>query len=566
MKRNRLFPILLGLASMTLANAAPSYDLLIKQGTLYDGSGGPPYVADVAVNGQKIVAIGDFPRARGKREIEASGLAVTPGFINMLSWANESLLVDGRSMSDIVQGVTLEVMGEGSSMGPLNARMKVERKARQGDIHYEIQWTTLGEYLDFLVAKGISTNVASFVGATTIREHEIGSADRAPTAPELARMQALVRGAMREGALGLASALIYAPAFYSSTEELIALNQAVAEYGGLYISHLRSESGRLPEAVDELIRIARESGVPAEIYHLKMAGKANWGKFTSVVSKIEQARARGLRITADMYTYTAAATGLDAAMPPWVQEGGFDAWTQRLRDPEIRQRVAREMRSDTEQWENFYRLAGPEKMRLVGFKSAKLKALTGKTLAQIARMRGTPPAMTAMDLVVEDQSRISTIYFLMSEDNLRKQIALPWVSFGSDAASINPAGVFLKSSPHPRAYGNFSRLLARYVRDEHLLPLREAVRRLTALPAKNLGIRSRGQLKVGFFADLLLFDPAAIQDHASFTSPHHLSTGMREVFVNGVQVLDHGRHTGALPGMVVRGPGYRGDQRTNHGS
>ena len=538
--------------------AAPMYDLVIRGGTVYDGSGAEPVVADVALQADTIAAIGDLSDTEGREEIEAEGLAVAPGFINMLSWATESLIEDGRSQSDIRQGVTLEVFGEGWSMGPLNETMKADEKAGQSHIQYDIAWTTLGEYLEHLAERGISTNVASFVGATTVRIHELGYEDRAPTSEELGRMRDLVRQAMEEGALGVGSSLIYAPAFYASTDELIELAKVAAAYDGLYISHLRSEGNRLLEAVGELITIAREADIRAEIYHLKAAGEPNWDKLDAVIDTIEAVRAEGLDVTADMYTYTAGATGLDAAMPPWVQEGGFEAWRSRLQDDSTRARVAQEMQTPTDEWENFFTAAGPEKMLLVGFRKEALRPLTGKTLAEVAAERGTTPAETAMDLVVEDSSRVGTVYFLMNEDNVRRQIALPWVSFGSDAESSAPEGVFLKSNPHPRAYGTFARLLGQYVRDEGIIPLEEAIRRLTTLPAANLKIQRRGALQPGYFADVVVFDPARIQDHATFAEPHQYATGVEHVLVNGVPVLRDGEHTGATPGRVVRGPGWTG--------
>jgi len=537
---------------------AANYDLLIRNGTIYDGSARAPVVGDVAVNGDTIAAVGKLTDARGKAEIDARGLAVAPGFINMLSWANESLIQDGRSQSDIRQGVTLEVMGEGESMGPLNDTMKKEMGEQQGDIKFDVKWTTLGEYLDYLVQRGVSCNVASFVGATTVRIHEIGYADRPPTSEELERMKQLVRQAMGEGALGVGSSLIYAPAFYAKTDELVALAKVASESGGMYISHIRSEGTRLLEAADELITISREAKIPAEFYHLKAAGQPSWSKLDGLIQKIEAARAAGLRITADMYTYTAGQTGLDAAMPPWVQEGGYKAWAERLKDPAIRERVKREMDTPTDQWENFFIASGsPDKILLIGFKNDKLKPLTGKTLAEVAKTRGTSPEETAMDLVIEDGSRVSTVYFLMSEDNVRKEVALPWVSFGSDAESLAPEGVFLKSNPHPRAYGNFARLLGKYVRDEKIVPLQEAIRRLSALPAENLKLDRRGALKPGYFADVVVFDPAKIQDHATYEKPHRYSTGVLHVFVNGAQVLKNGEHSGAKPGRAVRGPGWK---------
>jgi N-acyl-D-amino-acid deacylase len=553
--------ILLGALVLCAALPAPAetYDVLIRNGTIYDGSGGAPFRGDVAINGDSIAAVGALPDAHGRQEIDARGLAVAPGFINMLSWANESLIADGRSQSDIRQGVTLEIMGEGESMGPLNASMKKDMLENEGDIKFDVPWTTLGEYLDYLAQRGVSPNIASFVGATTARVHEIGYANRPPTPEELERMKLLVAQAMEEGALGVASALIYAPAFYAKTDELIALAKVSADHGGIYISHMRNEGNRLLEAADELLTIAREAGVPAEIYHLKAAGAANYHKLDELIQKVESARAAGLRVTADMYTYTAAATGLDAAMPPWVQEGGYNDWAKRLRDPAIRERVKKEMSTPTDLWENLYLLAGsPEKVLLVGFKSDKLKPLTGRTLASVAAQRGQSAEETAMDLVVEDGSRVEVVYFLMSEENIRKQIKLPWMSFCSDAASLAPEGVFLKSSAHPRAYGNVARLLGRYVRDEKNISLAEAVRRLTSLPAANLHLQRRGALKTGNFADVVVFDPDKIQDHATFDHPLQYSTGMVHVFVNGALVLKNGEHTGAKPGRVVRGPGWKG--------
>ncbi|MDH3362385.1 MAG: D-aminoacylase [Gammaproteobacteria bacterium] len=535
------------------------YDLLIVNGTVYDGLGGDPYVADVAIRDDRIAAIGrDLGLAT--RIIDASGLAVAPGFINMLSWATESLIEDGRSQSDIRQGVTLEVMGEGWTMGPLSDSMKVEALARQGDIQFEIAWTSLGEYLQYLEDKGISTNVASFVGATTLRIHEVGYEDRPPTDDELQRMRDHVRTAMEEGALGVGSSLIYPPAFFAETSELIALCEIAAEYGGRYISHIRSEGSQFVEAVDELIAIARAAGIDAEIYHLKAAGEANFDKLETVFRRIEDARAEGLDITANMYTYTAGATGLGAAMPPWVQEGGYDAWAERLRDPAIRARLEEEITTPSDDWENLYLMAGgPENMVLAGFKNPELKPLTGKTLAEVADMRRTSPITTMMDLVVEDGSRVGTIYFIMSEENIRKKIAKPWMAFGSDAESLAPEGNFLLSSTHPRAYGTFARLLGKYVRDEQVISLQEAIRRLTSLPADNLKIRRRGVLQKDYYADVVIFDPQTVQDHATFAEPHKYSSGVQHVLVNGVPVLMDGEHTGATPGRFLKGPGYAGE-------
>jgi len=555
----RASALLIGLTLAVSCDRAPQYDVVIRGGHIYDGSGTAPVVADVGIDGDTIAALGALPNARGRIEIDASGMAVAPGFINMLSWATESLIEDGRSQSDIRQGVTLEVMGEGWSMGPLNDRMKQEAVEQQGDIKYEIAWTTLGEYLDYLVQRGVSTNVASFVGATTVRIHEIAYEDRPPTAEELERMKGLVQQAMEEGAVGLASSLIYPPAFYAETDELIELAKVVADYDGLYISHMRSEGNQLLEALDELITIAREARVPAEIYHLKAAGQANYGKMDDVIARVEAARAEGLRITADMYTYTAGATGLGAGMPPWAQEGGLDAWIARLEDPALRPRILAEMRTPTDEWENLMLATGtPENVLLVGFKSEALKPLTGKSLAEVAAMRGKSAEETAIDLVIEDHNNVGAVFFLMSEENVAKKIAQPWVSFCSDAESLAPEGVFLKSNPHPRAYGTFARLLGKYVREEGVIPLEEAVRRLTSLPASNLNIERRGALAPGYYADVVVFDPATITDPATFAQPHQYATGVQHVFVNGTQVLRDGEHTGALPGRVVRGAGWRG--------
>lgn len=556
---HRLGCLLFMLATIANLHGAGSYDLILRHGTIYDGSGQPPVQGDVAVKGDKIAAVGRLGEATAKRELNIKGLAIAPGFINVLSWANESLIEDGRSQSNIRQGVTLEILGEGESMGPLNSTMRQEMRDAQGDIKYDVTWTTLGEYLDHLVQRGVACNVASFLGATTVRIHELGYENRPPTRAELRRMRRLVRDAMEEGALGIASSLIYAPAFYAQTDELIALCKVVAEYNGIYISHLRSEGNTFLEALDELLRISREARLPAQIYHLKAAGQANWHKMDAAIRKIEAARASGLKITADMYTYTAGATGLDAAMPPWVQEGGYQQWAERLKDPDLRRRVLKEMATPTDEWESLYLMAGSaDKVLLVGFKSEKLKHLTGKSLAEVAKLRGQSPEDAAIDLVIEDGSRVNAVYFLMSEDNVRKQIQLPWVSFNSDSASLAAEGVFLKSNPHPRAYGNFARLLGKYVREEKLIPLEEAVRRLTTFPAETLKLDRRGALKPGYFADLVVFDPATIQDHATYEQPHQYATGVAHVFVNGVQVLADGEHTGAKPGQVVRGPGWKG--------
>ena len=576
----RFFSLLLAATLALSACSSPDYDVIIRGGTVYDGSGDAPVTADVGLRADTIAAVGDLSAASGATEIDAEGLAVAPGFINMLSWATNALIIDGRSQSDIRQGVTLEVFGEGWSMGPLNDAMKRERLRdavsdlgaldavaerlgveATGDT-LTWPWTTLGEYLNFLEQKGVAPNVASFVGATTVRIHEMGYADRAPTPDELERMRGLVRQAMDEGALGVGSSLIYAPAFYANTDELIALAEVAAEDDGMYISHLRSEGNRLLEALDELITIARAADIQSEVYHLKAAGQANWDKLGPAIERIEAARDEGLGVAANMYTYTAGSTGLNAAMPPWVQEGGFEAWRQRLQDPAIRARVAEAMDTPTDEWENLYLAAGADNVLLTGFRNEALRPLIGQTLAEVAADRGTTPAETAMDLVVEDSSRVDVVYFLMSEENVQRQIALPWMTFGSDAGSMATEGVFLESNTHPRAYGNFARLLGKYVREEQVIPLEEAIHRLTALPAERLNIRHRGRLKPGYFADLALFDPEAIQDHATYEDPHQYATGMRHVIVNGTPVLRNGEPTGATPGRVVHGPGWTGWDET----
>ena len=557
-----LFKSLILILLMFSCSSHKDYDILIKNGIIADGSGNPTYIGSVGINADTIAAVGKL-KATGRLEIDATDLVVAPGFINMLSWATESLIQNGRSESDIMQGVTLEVFGEGWSMGPLNKNLKKELQlpTEQGDIKYDIDWNTLDEYLQSLVRRGISPNVASFIGATTVRINHIGYENRAPTDEELNSMKQMVKEAMEDGALGVGSSLIYAPAFYSSTEELIELSKVASEYNGLYISHMRSEGNRLLQGVDELITIANEADIRAEIYHLKMSGKENWNKYDEVVKKIDSARTSGLRITTNMYTYIAGATGLDASMPPWVQEGGYEKWAERLQDSKIRRRVLKEMTNPTDEWENLMYSAGtPDNLLLVGFKNDSLRHYTGKTLTQVAKIHGKSPEETAMDLVIADGSRVGTVYFLMSEENIKKQVALPYMSFGSDASSLSPEGVFLNSSTHPRAYGNFSRLLGKYVRDEQIISIEEAVRKLTSLPASNLKIKKRGSLSKGYFADLAIFNPETIQDHATFAKPHQLSTGMIHVFVNGEQVLKNGKHTGAKPGRVVRGPGYKKPQ------
>jgi N-acyl-D-amino-acid deacylase len=547
-----LLPLLLSLSACRGApdDAAvePDHDVIIRGGTIYDGTGGESFTADVALDADRIAAIGDLDGARGAIEIDATGLAVSPGFINMLSWANDSLIEDGRSLSDIRQGVTLEVMGEGHSMGPLNDAMREEQIERQKDITYDITWTTLGEYLEFLEERGISTNVASFVGATSVRQHELGYEDREPTPDELERMKALVRQAMEEGAVGLGSSLPYVPAPFASTEELIELASAAAEYDGLYISHIRNEGDEIFDAIEEFLQIVREAEIRGEIYHLKVSLRRNFDKLDEVIGRIEAAREEGLPVTADIYTYHASSTGLNYDLPSWAKEGGHEAFIERLKDPEIRKRIA----ADTD-------MIPPEDILLVSFRNEELRHLTGKTLAEVAAERGTPPVETAMDLIVEDDSRIGTVRFTMSEDNIRKKIALPWVAFCSDSASIAPEPPFTNAQPHPRAYGSFARLLGKYVREEGIIPLEEAIRRLTGFPATNLKLTGRGLLEPGYFADVVVFDPDTVIDRATFQEPHQLAVGVEHVFVNGVRVLANGEHTGATPGRFVKGPGFRGD-------
>ena len=558
-----LAPVLLIALPVTMAAAQgqrsgsppATFDVIIRGGDVYDGTGGPPVHADIGITGDRVTAIGDLKSASAPTSIDAKGLAVAPGFINMLSHSEVSLIVDGRSMGELKQGVTTQIFGE-SSMGPLNEDMKHRIVANQGDIKFDIQWTTLSEYLIWLEKHGISQNVASFIGAPTIREYVIGLEDKPPTPAQLAKMRELVRREMEAGALGITTALIYPPAFFAKTDELIELCKVAAKYKGTYAAHMRSEGNQLIEAIQETIRISREAGVPAEIYHLKAAGHSNWPKMEQAIAMIEDARAKGLKITADMYTYTAGGTGLDAAMPPWVFDGGQEAAYKRLQDPATRNKIAAEIRTPTNSWENLYLLSGsPDNILLLGFKSETLKPLSGKTLAEVARMRGKDPVETIMDLVLEDRSRIGTIYFLMSEENIKKQIRQPWVSFGSDGASMAPEGIFRKSPAHPRFYGNFARLLGKYVREEKIITVSEAVRRLTSLPATNLGLDHRGFLKRGMFADVVVFDPETIGDRATFAQPHQFSIGVKHVFVNGTQVLKDGEHTGAKPGKALWGPG-----------
>jgi len=532
------------------------FDVIIKDGTVYDGTGAEAKQADVAIRGDRIVGIGDFKAAKAKTMINAKGLAVAPGFINMLSWSTVSLIQDGRSQSEIRQGVTTEIMGEGESMGPVNDRVREHMVRQQIDVKYDIKWNTLAEYLQYLDRRGVSCNVASFIGATTIREYVIGFEDKQPTPEQLDQMRELVRKEMEAGALGIGTSLIYPPAFYAKTEELVELCKVAAKYQGKYISHMRSEGNRLLEALDELIRISREAKIPAEVYHIKASGHQNWPKIEDLLSRIEAAQKEGLKISADMYTYTAGGTGLDASLPPWTEDGGYPSLFKRLRDPATREKIKAEVQKPTGAWENLYLDAGgPEHILLAEFRSEKLKPLTGKTLAEVARMRGKDPIDTAMDLIAEDESRIGTLYFIISEDNIKKEIAKPWISFGSDEASQAPEGVFLQSNPHPRAYGNFARVLGKYVREGKIIPIKEAIRRLSGLPATNLGLDHRGFLKEGMFADVVVFDPATITDRATFEKPHQYAVGVKHVFVNGVQVLNDGEHTGAKPGRALWGPG-----------
>lgn len=560
----RLLPTLLALAvcaacnPVAAADAPPRYDLVIRNGVVHDGSGSDPQRVDVAVQGDRIVALLPPGRpASARQQVDAHGMAVAPGFINVLSWATESLIADGRGVSDSKQGVTLEIFGEGWSMGPVNARMKADALKQQADIHYDMPWTTLGGYLEHLQQRGITPNVASFIGATTVRIHELGEDDVKPSAEQLGRMQDVVRQAMREGALGVGSSLIYPPATFADTDELIALAKAAAESGGGYISHMRSEADRLLEAVDETIAIARASGQRAEVYHLKAAGERNWPKMQQAIDRIAAARSEGLAVSADMYVYTAGGTGLTASLPPWVQAGGHDAMIQRLKEPATRARVVAEMRNPDVPWENLRLLAGSdERLLLLEFKSEALKPLSGKSLAAIARERGTSVEDTAIDLIIEDDYRIGTAYFLMSEENIELGLKQPWVSLGSDAESSAPEGVFLQSGTHPRAYGNVARFLGHYVRDRKLMSLQEGIHRLTGLPASNWKLADRGCLRVGCHADIVVFDPATIADHATYDQPRQYASGVSDVFVNGVQVVRAGEHTGATPGRVVRGPGW----------
>ncbi len=534
------------------------YDTIIRNGMIYDGNAGEAYKADIAVNADTIAFIGDLSNESAKNEIDAKGMAIAPGFINMLSWSNESLIEDGGSQSELRQGVTLEVMGEGESMGPLNAKMKEQMKKGQSDIKYNIEWNTLGQYLNWLEKKGISCNVASFVGATTVRQFVVGEDDRDPTPAQMDSMKLLVRQAMEEGAMGVGSSLIYPPAFFAKTNELIELCKEASKYNGMYISHIRNEGNKLFEAVEELMTISKEANLPAEIYHFKASGKDNWWKVDSLIKRIDKARAEGLKITADMYTYNASATGLTAAFPPSLQDGGFDSLWHRLQRADVREKMKKAMDANAQDWENTYYGAGGAKgVLLLAFKRDSLRKYTGKTLEEVAKIRGTSPEETAMNLIVEDSSRIGVSYFSMDSVNVQKEVAVPWMSFCSDESSQAPEGVFLKTNPHPRAYGSFVRVLGKYSRDEKVLPLQQAVYQLSKLPATNLKLQKRGELKVGNYADIVVFDPNAVKDNATFAKPHQYASGMIHVFVNGVQVLKDGEHTNARPGRFVKGPGYK---------
>jgi N-acyl-D-amino-acid deacylase len=550
--------IVFALSAQERSTSPPTadFDVIIRGGTVYDGTGTEPRQDDIAIRGDRIAGLGDFKSAKAKTVIDAKGLAVAPGFINMLSWSTESLIQDGRSQSEIRQGVTTEIMGEGESMGPVNDRVREHMLRAQADIRYDIKWNTLAEYLQYLEKRGISCNVASFLGATTVREYVIGFKDKPATPEQLEQMRDLVRKEMEAGALGIGTSLIYPPAFYAKTEELIELCKVAAKYQGKYISHMRSEGNQLFEALDELLRIAREANISAEVYHIKAAGEKNWPKEDELLARIERAQKEGLNVRANMYTYTAAGTGLDACLPPWTEDGGYPALFKRLRDPAAREKIKAEVKIDSDKWENLYLAAGsPEKILLVGFKSDKLKPLTGKTLAEVAKMRGKDPIDTIMDLIAEDESRIGTVYYLMSEENVKKELRKPWISFGSDEASQAPESPFTKSNPHPRAYGNFARVLGKYVRDEKVLPMSDAIHRLSGQPATNLGLDHRGFLQEGMFADVVVFDPATISDRATFEKPHQYAVGVKHVFVNGVQVIKGGEHTGAKPGRALWGPG-----------
>lgn len=553
------FALLIALLLFFSCKEKQQYDIIIRNGLIYDGNGGEPFKGDIGIKADTIAFIGDLSKTSAKNEVDAKGNAVAPGFINMMGHSEESLIQDGRGQSDIRQGVTTEIFCE-FSMGPLNPKMKVQQKEGQGDIKYNVEWNTLGEYMNFLEKKGISPNIASFVGTGAVRMFVIGEDNVAPTPAQLDSMKLLIRQAMEEGALGVTNALIYPVDFFAKTDELIALSKEASKYGGTYTSHMRSEGNKLLEAVNEIITISKEANIPVEIHHLKAAGKSNWNKMDSVIRLVEKARSEGLDVAADMYTYLAGATGMTSAFPPTLQDGGFGKLRERLMDPKIRKEMAKAMNTDAKEWENlYYGAGGAEHVLLLAFKQDSLKKFTGKTLAEVAKIRGTTPEETAMDLIVQDSTRVGVAYFLMTEDNVKKQVSLPWVSFGSDEASYTPEGVFLKSNAHPRAYGNFARVIGKYTRDEKTMTLQQAIQKLANLPSKHLKLQKRGELKVGYYADIVVFDPAKVKDNATFEKPHQYSEGMIDVFVNGGQVLKDGEHTGAKPGKFVKGPGYKNE-------
>jgi N-acyl-D-amino-acid deacylase len=508
---------------------------------VYNGNGTPPVIADIGINKDTIASIGDLSKAKGRKEIDANGLSVAPGFINMLSWSEATLLKDGRAMSDIKQGVTLEVMGEGLSAGPRKPRAKDKR------------WLTLGQFFTYLERKGVSPNFASFVGATTVRLYVLDQADRQPNKAELTQMKNLVGQAMREGAMGLGSSLIYAPATFASTEELVELSKVAASYGGMYITHMRSESDFIYKALNETFRISKEANIPAEIYHLKINHDRNWRKIDTVLFKIDSAQKAGLKITADLYPYNASGTSLTARLPAWIQEGGAKEMRKRLVDPAMRKRVLYELKMGIPS-----KNSNPRDVMLLGFKKDSLNQLyKGKRLDEVSRLHGKDADETMLDLLVADKTSIPAIFFLMSEDNVKRMMKLPFVSICSDAAAYPAEPPYLEEGIHPRAYGSFARLLSDYVREQKVLTLEEAIRRMTSLPASNLKLKRRGQLAKGYFADVVVFDKNKIDDKSTYEKPHQYAEGVIHVFVNGQQVLNNGTHTGAMPGRALRGPGYR---------
>ncbi|HEY2648061.1 MAG TPA: D-aminoacylase [Puia sp.] len=550
-------PVFILLMSLVSCKLTRTYDTIIRDGLIYDGNGGEPYQGDIAIDADTIAFIGDLKNSRSNNEINAEGKAISPGFINMLSHSEESLIQDARSQSDLRQGVTLEVFGE-LSMGPLNEKMKKQMADGQRDIKYPVTWNTLGEYMNWLEKKGISCNIASFVGTGTVRQYVIGEDDVAPTATQLDHMKLLIDQAMDEGAMGITNALIYPPDFFAKTDELVPLAKEAAKYGGMYTSHIRSEGSKLFEAVRELISISKQTGIRVEIYHLKEAGRDNWSKLDSLIKIVEKARKEGVPITANMYTYNRSATGLTASFPPGLQDGGFDKLWKKLQDKKIREQMKKAMNTNATDWENtYYQAGGAAGVLMIGFKKDSLRKYIGKTLAEVAAYRGRSAEETAMDLIVEDSTRIEVVYSSMDENNVRREVALPWVSFGSDEASTAPEGVFLLSSAHPRAYGTFARVIGKFVRDEKMLSLQQAIYQLSKLPAMNLKLDRRGELKPGNYADIVLFDPKLVKDHATYEKPLQYATGISDVLVNGVQVIKNGEHTGARPGRFIKGPGFR---------